>query len=411
MKTLDEQAREVLRAAPEIAVAPTSLRSEALQAMAQTLHKYADEILAANAADIAEASDLTDAARDRLRLDKSRLDSMIVALQSLAEAPDPLGETVGERVLANGLEVHQVRVPLGVVGIIYENRPNVTSDAAGICIRSGNVAFLRGSASAQRSNQAIVKALREGLQQVGLPPEGITLVADSRRSAVIAFMQLRGTIDCLIPRGGPSLLQAIRDHATVPHVEDGSGNCHIYVDSEADLDQALAVLDNAKRQRPGVCNAMESLLVHRDVAESFLPVAVERLVGVEWCGDEQARRIVPSMAEASEEDFATEYLGLQLSVAIVDNVDAAIAHIRRYSTGHSEAILTESPATAERFVQEVDAAAVLVNASTRFIDGGELGLGAEIGISTQKLHCRGPMGAAQLTTLKWVVKGTGQVRT
>ncbi|TMM17639.1 MAG: glutamate-5-semialdehyde dehydrogenase, partial [Actinobacteria bacterium] len=332
-------------------------------------------------------------------------------LRQLVTLPDPVGEVVEGWVRPNGLRVSRVRVPLGVVGIIYENRPNVTSDAAGLCVKSGNAAFLRGSSAALSSNQAIAGLLRDGFAKAGLPTDAVVLVEDTSRESAREFMRLRGIIDCLVPRGGRSLVASVLEHATVPYIIDGDGNCHVYVDTAADLDAALAIVVNAKTQRPSVCNAAESLLVHRDVAESFLPRARGALEGVTLVGDERTTRILPGIENATEDDFAAEFLDLKLSVAVVDSLDDAVDHIRRYGSGHSEAIVTEDLGAATRFTREVDAAAVLVNASTRFVDGGELGLGAEIGISTQKLHARGPMGLRELTTVKYVIHGEGQVRT
>jgi glutamate-5-semialdehyde dehydrogenase len=306
--------------------------------------------------------------------------------------------------------VQRVRVPLGVVGIIYENRPNVTSDAAGLCVKSGNAALLRGSSSSIASNMAITAILRDGLAKAGLPVDAVTLVEDTSRDSAVAFMQLDDFIDCLIPRGGPSLVASVREHATVPYVLDGAGNCHVYVDRHADLSMAESIVVNAKTHRPGVCNSAESLLVHAAVADAFLPRLPGALPGVTLVGDASTRALLPGVGEATEEDYATEYLGPTLSVAVVDDLDAAIDHIARYGSGHSEAIVTGDLAAATRFTTGVDAAAVLVNASTRFIDGEELGLGAEIGISTQKLHARGPMGLRELTSVRYVVTGNGQVR-
>jgi glutamate-5-semialdehyde dehydrogenase len=320
-----------------------------------------------------------------------------------------VGEITDGWVRPNGLRIRRVRVPLGVVGIIYENRPNVTSDAAALCIKSGNVAFLRGSSGAISSNRAIAAVLREGVAKAGLPSDAVVLVEDTSRESAVEFMRLRGVIDCLVPRGGPSLIASILEHATVPYVIDGDGNCHVYVDASADLDMALDIVVNAKVQRPSVCNAAESLLVHEAVAAAFLPRAAAALEGVELVGDAAARSIVP-MGEATDDDHATEFLALKLSVAVVPSLDAAIDHIARFGTGHSEAIVTRDLAAAGRFTREVDAAAVVVNASTRFVDGEEFGFGAEIGISTQKLHARGPMGLRELTTLKYVVEGDGQTR-
>jgi glutamate-5-semialdehyde dehydrogenase len=336
---------------------------------------------------------------------------MAQGLRDVAALSDPVGEVVAGWVRPNGLRVSQVRVPLGVVGIIYENRPNVTSDAAALCLKSGNAVLLRGSSSAIVSNTAVAGALRDGLEAAGLPKEAIGLVADTSRESAVAFMQLEGIIDCLIPRGGASLIASIKEHATVPYVIDGEGNCHIYVDAGSDLVMAQAIVVNAKTQRPGVCNAAESLLVHRTVATDFLPKLAAAMPEVALAGDEATRVILPDASLATDADFGGEYLGLAMSVAIVDSIDEAIDHIARFGSGHSEAIVTGDVTAAIRFTTEVDAAAVLVNASTRFIDGGELGLGAEIGISTQKLHARGPMGLRELTSIRYVVMGTGQVRT
>jgi len=297
-----------------------------------------------------------------------------------------------------------------VVAIIYENRPNVTSDAFGLCLKSGNAAFLRGSGAALASNLAVAAALRAGLDKAGLPVDALVLVDDVRHQAAVEFMRLRESIDCLIPRGGPSLIKAILDNATVPYVIDGDGNCHVYVDQHADLDQALDIVVNSKTQRTSVCNAAESLVVHATVAEAFLPRAAAALAGVELVGDERSRRLVASIGPATEADFGTEFLEMKMSVAVVDSLGDAIAHVNRYGTGHTEAICTTDLAASRRFTREVDAAAVIVNASTRFTDGEQFGFGAEIGISTQKLHARGPMGLRELTTLKYVVHGDGQVR-
>ncbi|MBS1849069.1 MAG: glutamate-5-semialdehyde dehydrogenase, partial [Actinobacteria bacterium] len=370
------------------------------------------EVLAANAADVAraEADGVSATVIDRLRLDVGRIASMADGLRQVAGLPDPVGDVVDGWVRPNGLRIERVRVPLGVVAIIYENRPNVTSDAAGLCLKSGNVAFLRGSSGAIDSNTAIAEVLRGAYTAAGLPADALVLVTDTSREAAVAFMQLRDSIDVLIPRGGPSLIASILEHATVPTVIDGDGNCHVYVDAAADLDMAARIVVNAKMQRPSVCNAAETLLVHAAVAEEFLASLAPRIDGVEVVGDERAVADLPGAMPASEEDWATEFLDLKLAVRVVDSLDDAIDHITRYSSGHSEAIVTGDLVAAERFTREVDAAAVLVNASTRFVDGSEFGFGAEIGISTQKLHARGPMGLTQLTTAKFVVHGTGQTR-
>jgi glutamate-5-semialdehyde dehydrogenase len=410
---LVEAGRRAKEASRRLAVASSAEKDAALLAAASALRKSVAELLEANRADVegATSSGASQAEVDRLRLTEDRVLAMAEAVEHVAGLADPVGEVVDGWVRPNGVRVQRVRVPLGVVGVIYENRPNVTSDAAALCLKAGNAAMLRGSSSAIRSNRAIAAIMRRSLAEVGLPEDGVVLVEDTSREGALAFMGLVGIIDCLVPRGGPSLLAAVRAHARVPTVIDGEGNCHLYVDERADLGMALEILVNAKTQRPSVCNAVESLVVHRSVAETFLPAAATALQGVELVGDDAARAIVPTMGVATEEDFATEFLGPKLSVAVVDDLDAAIEHVRRYSTGHSEAIVTEDLRAAERFIAEVDAAAVLVNASTRLIDGGELGLGAEIGISTQKLHARGPMGLRELTCVKWVVRGNGQVRT
>jgi glutamate-5-semialdehyde dehydrogenase len=400
-------------AVKSISTASSAARDQALLVAADLLQAGADRLLEANRTDLAkgEADGLAPSALDRLALSPGRIEQMAAGLRQVASLPDVLGEVLEGRVRPNGLRVERVRVPLGVVGIIYENRPNVTSDAAGLCVKSGNVAFLRGSSSALESNRAVVAVLREALSKTGLSEDGVLLVEDTSHETAVAFMRLRGVIDCLIPRGGRGLIDLLLEEATVPYVLDGDGNCHVYVDAAADLDMALDIVVNAKTQRPGVCNAAESLLVHADVADRFLPSAAEALEGVELRGDAAVRALVPRAVPATEADFATEFLGPCLSVAVVADLDGAIGHIGRYGSGHSEAIVTEDLAAATRFVREVDAAAVLVNASTRFVDGAELGLGAEVGISTQKLHARGPMGLRELTCAKWVVWGEGQVRT
>jgi glutamate-5-semialdehyde dehydrogenase len=403
--------QRVKAASRPLAAASTAAKDAALLAAADLLTERADEVLDANRTDVdrAEASGAKTTVIDRLRLSAARIDAMVHGLRTVAALPDPVGEIVDGWVRPNGLRIRRVRVPLGVVGIIYENRPNVTSDAAALCLKSGNAAFLRGSSGAIASNQAIAGLLREGITKAGLPADAVALVDDTSRESAVEFMRLRGVIDCLVPRGGPSLIASILEHATVPYVIDGDGNCHVYVDASADLDMALDIVVNAKVQRPSVCNAAESLLVHEAVAEEFLPRAAAALEGVELVGDAAARAIVP-MGQATDGDFAAEFLALKLSVAVVPSVEAAIEHITRFGSGHSEAIVTRDLAAAERFTRDVDAAAVLVNASTRFVDGEEFGFGAEIGISTQKLHARGPMALRELTTLKYVVEGDGQVR-
>ena len=405
--------RRAKAAGRTLAASSSAVRDDALRVSADLVEERAALILEANGVDVAraEAEGAGATSLDRLRLDAGRIAGMAAGLRDVAGLPDPVGEVVEGWVRPNGLRVERVRIPLGVIGIIYENRPNVTSDAAGLCLKSGNAVLLRGSSSAISTNRVVASALRDGLAKAGLPVDAVGLVQDTSRESAVAFMQLDGIIDCLIPRGGASLIASIQEHATVPYVVDGIGNCHVYVDAAADLDMAEAIVVNAKTQRPGVCNAAESLVVHRDVASEFLPRVATALDGVTLLGDESARGILPHIGTATDDDFAAEFLGLTLSIAVVDSLDTAIDHISRFGSGHSEAIVTRDIAAAGRFTAEVDAAAVVVNASTRFVDGGELGLGAEIGISTQKLHARGPMGLRELTSVRYVVTGTGQVRT
>jgi glutamate-5-semialdehyde dehydrogenase len=409
LNTLGGRARDAARV---VAAASSAVRDDALTQAAELLEAETEAILAANELDLGRGREqgLREAALDRLALTEGRIAAMAQGLRDIAALADPVGEIVDGWRRPNGLTVSRLRVPLGVVGVIYENRPNVTSDAAALCLKAGNAAFLRGSSAALSSNQAIVSVLRRALAKAGLPEDAVVLVEDTSRETVVEFMRLRGVIDCLIPRGGRDLVAALIEHATVPYVLDGDGNCHVYVDAAADLGMAVEIVVNAKTQRPGVCNAAESLLVHQDVAGEFLPRVARALDGVELVGDERVRAALPNVEAATDEDFATEFLALKLAVGVVDDLDGAIAHIDRYGSGHSEVIVTGDVAAAERFVREVDAAAVLVNASSRFVDGGEFGLGAEVGISTQKLHARGPMGVRELTCLKWVVRGEGQVR-
>jgi glutamate-5-semialdehyde dehydrogenase len=412
---LEQLAGRVRAAAREVARAPGSARDDALRLAADLLEDQWTVLVEANRADLdrAEAAGMVDSARDRLRLSEERVRAMSVGLRKVAALADPVGEVVEGWVRPNGLRVTRVRVPLGVVGVIYENRPNVTSDAAGLCLKAGNAAFLRGSSSAIDSNRAVVALLRQAVVKSGLPEDSVALVEDTSHETAIAFMQLRAHIDCLIPRGGRALIESLVEKATVPYVLDGDGNCHIYVDGAADLAMAHDLVVNAKTHRFGVCNAVETILVHEGIAARLLPRLARSLAdaGVEIRADDRVRAVVPDALPATEEDFATEFLAPVVAVGMVEDVGEAIAHIARYSSGHSEAIVTSDVATADRFVAEVDGAAVLVNTSTRFVDGEELGLGAEVGISTQKLHARGPMGVKELTTLKWIVRGDGQVRT
>jgi glutamate-5-semialdehyde dehydrogenase len=413
MTEVAELAHRARAAARELALATRATKDAALHAMADALEASVDAVLAANADDVRRAEDAgTDRAIvDRLRLTPDRVSAMADGLRELARLADPVGEVVRGSTLANGLELRQVRVPFGVVGMIYEGRPNVTVDAAGICLKSGNAALLRGSSSAAASNAALVDVLRGGVAHAGLPADCVQLVPADSRETVKELMRARGLVDVLVPRGGAGLIQSVVTESTVPVIETGVGNCHVYVDAAADLEMASAIVLNAKTQRTSVCNAAESLLVHADVADELLPRLVGALqdAGVTIHGDE-AFAAYDGVVVATEDDFAREYLSSDISAAVVPDLDAALDHIRRFSTGHSEAIVTGDQAAARRFVAEVDAAVVLVNASTRFTDGGEFGFGAEIGISTQKLHARGPMGLPEMTSTKYVVTGDGHVR-
>ena len=410
--TVQEQAQKARTAALTLSSATRATKDAALLAMADSLGKSETMILEANALDIAraEANGTSAALIDRLRLTPDRIAGMVDGLRELAALPDPVGDVVRGWTNANGVQVRQVRVPFGVVGIIYEARPNVTADAGGICLKSGNAALLRGSSSAAESNAAVVEALQAGLVDAGLPAEAIQLVPGPRE-VTNDLMAARGLVDVLIPRGGAGLIENVVRHSQVPVIETGVGNCHLFIDASADERMALDILINAKTQRPSVCNAVETLLVHADIADAFVPKALQTLAahGVAVHGDSHVAAygdVIP----AEEKDFAEEYLSLDLAVAIVQSLDSALQHIRRYSSGHTETIITESQTSATRFTAEVDAAAVLVNASSRFVDGGEFGFGAEIGISTQKLHARGPMGLPEMTSTKYVVTGSGQVR-
>jgi glutamate-5-semialdehyde dehydrogenase len=406
-------ARRARAAAAELAVLPRADKDAALKAMADALQERAAEILDGNAEDVAgaEQGGTSSAMVDRLRLTEKRIAGMADGLRTVAGLPDPVGEVVRGYTLPNGLEVTQRRVPLGVVGIIYEARPNVTADAAGLCLKSGNAVLLRGSSSAARSNAAIVTVLRDVLEKSELPVDAIQLVEGGHDTAK-HLMRARGLVDVLIPRGGAGLIRSVVDESTVPVIETGVGNCTVYVDAEADLDQALDILVNSKTQRTSVCNAAETLLVHSDVAEQFLPTALKKLqdAGVTVHGDDRVRTYDEAVEPVTDDDWAAEYLSLDLAAGVVDSLDDAVAHIRRWGSGHTEAIVTRSLANARRFTATVDSAAVMVNASTRFTDGEELGFGAEIGISTQKLHARGPMGLTELTSTMFVVTGDGHIR-
>jgi glutamate-5-semialdehyde dehydrogenase len=408
-------ARSARTASRTLALATRAHKDRALQAMAAALIERSEEILAANAEDIvrAEEGGTPPNIIDRLRLTPERLEGMAQGLRDVAGLADPVGEVVRGGVLANGLEMRQIRVPFGVVGMIYEARPNVTADAAGICLKSGNAVLLRGSSSARSSNAAIVAVMRDAIAAADLPADVVQLVPGDSHDSVKALMRARGYVDVLIPRGGAGLIRSVVEESTVPVIETGVGNCHVYVDADADLDMALAITMNAKVQRPSVCNAAETLLVHRDIASEFLPRALTALAaaGITIHGD--AGVVAAGGADVvpvTDEDWAAEYNSLDLAVGVVDSVEAAIAHIRRWGSGHTEAIVTRSLAASQAFVRGCDSAAVMVNASTRFTDGEQFGFGAEIGISTQKLHARGPMGLPELTSTTWVVTGDGHVR-
>jgi glutamate-5-semialdehyde dehydrogenase len=413
MTAVSELGRRAAAAAKALATASTAAKDAALLTGADLLEHRVADVLAANRADLdaAAAAGMESGPLDRLRLTEARVSGMADGLRKVAGLPDPVGEVIEGWRRPNGLDIQKLRVPLGVVAIIYENRPNVTSDAAGICLKSGNAALLRGSGSALRSNLAVAGILREGIAKAGLPEDSVILVDDVSHETAVEVMRLTEYVDCLIPRGGAALIRSIRENATVPVIIDGDGNCHVYVDAYADLDQALEIVVNAKCSRPSVCNAAESLVVHEAVADEFLPRACRALTdaGVTLRGDDGARARWPDMTAATDDDFGREFLSLDMTVAVAPTLDAAIGHVNRFGSGHTEAILTRDLDAARRFTREVDSAVVVVNASTRFTDGERFGFGAEIGISTQKLHARGPMGLRELTTYKYVVWGDGQV--
>lgn len=411
-------ARRARVASRELALLNRGQKDAALLALADALDQGAAEVVAANAEDVERerAGGMAEGLIDRLTLSPERVAAVAQALRDVAALPDPVGEVVRGSTLANGLTIREIRVPMGVVGMIYEARPNVTVDAAGLGLKSGNAVILRGGSAASRTNEALVGILREALSAQGLPADAINLLSEGGRDAGRALMTARGLVDLVIPRGGASLILTVVTESTVPVIETGVGNCHVYVDAGADLTTALAITINSKTHRPSVCNAAESLLVHEGVAADFLPKALAELAGagVVLHTDQRAGEYADTAGvahdAATEEHFATEFLALEMSVAVVDDLDGALQHVQKYTSGHTEAIVTEDRAAARRWVNEVDAAAVMVNASTRFTDGGEFGFGAEIGISTQKLHARGPMALPELTTTKWVVEGDGQVR-
>lgn len=401
-------------AARELAGTTRTTRDAGLRAAARALRAHSAEILADNAADLDAAGSVTPAIRDRLRLDEGRIDAIAGGLEKVAGLPDPVGEVVRGSTLPNGMTLRQLRVPFGVLAVIYENRPNVTADAAGLAVKSGNAVLLRGSSGAARTNAAIVGILRDAVARAGLPADAVCLVEGAGREPARALMRARGVVDLLIPRGGAGLIAEVVSSATVPVIETGVGNCHVYIDDAADPEVALRVLLDSKTDRPSVCNAAETLLVHAGVAADFVPRAVAALaaLGVTVHGDGRTRALAgpdAGIVPATDEDFATEYLSLDLAVAVVDSLDDALEHIGRFSTGHTEAIVSESVSAIHRFTTGVDAAAVAVNASTRFTDGERFGFGAEIGISTQKLHARGPLGLTELTTTTWVYTGSGHI--
>ena len=415
MGTTQEQLALAKSAKKSINTSSTALKNQALEAMASQLLKATEAILAANQIDMEAArGKISEVMLDRLFLDQERIAGMAQGIRALIDLPDPIGEVLDTEVLENGLEIQKVRVAMGVIGIIYESRPNVTSDAAALAIKSGNAVVLRTGKDAFHSAQAIVTALKAGLEEAGLNPDLLQLIQDTSRASSLAMMKAKGYLDLLIPRGGAGLIQAVVENAIVPVIETGTGIVHVYVDKEADFQKALAIIENAKTSRPSVCNAMEVLLVDREIASDFLPLVKDRLVddrerSVELRLDEQAQAIISGTA-AQEQDFDTEFLDYILAVKVVDGVEEATDHIEAHSTHHSDAIVTENPETAAYFTQQVDSAAVYVNASTRFTDGGQFGLGCEMGISTQKLHARGPMGLREMTSYKYIVSGNGQVR-
>lgn len=411
---MEEIGKRAKEAAKTVQYLGQKRKNEGLCMAAEELLIQQKYLLAENEKDIqaAKVNGMKDSLVDRLRLTQKRIEGMAEGLRQIAGLPDPIGEVISMNERPNGLKIGRRRVPLGVVGIIYESRPNVTADAFGLCLKTGNVTILRGGKDAIHSNIAISKVLKEGLKKAGITEDAIILVEDTAREHVEEMMRLRGYIDVLIPRGGKQLIDNVVNHSTVPVIETGTGNCHIYVDEYADVEMAANIIENAKTQRTGVCNACESLVMHERIAEKALPVICRRLLakGVEIRGDERARAVIPEMKAAMEEDWGTEYLDLIISVKTVDSFDEAVEHINRYNTGHSEAIITDNYQNALKFQDRIDAAAVYVNASTRFTDGFEFGFGAEIGISTQKLHARGPMGLEALTTSKYIIFGNGQVR-
>ena len=414
MEALIEIGRKAKKASEELAVLHTEMKNRILLRVAELLENFVAEILQANELDLKQGKEmgLQGAMMDRLTLTEERIAGIAEGLRQVVQLEDPIGDIEMMKKRPNGLLIGKKRVPLGVVGVIYESRPNVTADVAGLCIKTGNVCVLRGGKEAFQSNRAIVKAFHAAIEGFGMNPDMVQLVPDTTRESALAMMKMDTYLDILIPRGGAGLIRAVVENSTVPVIETGVGNCHVYVDEDADPEKAVSIVYNAKTHRPGVCNAAESLLVHEKVAEKLLPVIGKALLkaGVEIRGDEATCRMIPEALPATGEDWSAEYLDLVISSKVVDSLEAAVAHINKYGTGHSEAIVTENYTRAQYFLDRVDAAAVYVNASTRFTDGFEFGYGAEIGISTQKLHARGPMGLRELTTYKYVIYGDGQIR-
>ena len=414
MEYLKQLGQKAVAAKYELQKLTTSEKNSALETVASALAEKTEQIIAANDKDyeIAKQGGMAEGLLDRLKLTAERIESMAEGLRQIVSLADPVGEIMESFERPNGLKIDKVRVPMGVIGMIYEARPNVTADAFGLCFKTGNAVILKGGKDAFYSNEAITKVIREALAAEQITADAVQLITDNDRAVTTAFMRLKEYVDLLIPRGGAGLIRAVVENSTIPVIETGTGNCHIYVDEDADLEKAIPIIINAKTQRIGVCNACESLLVHEKIAERFLPALGRALreKGVEMRGDERVRTLLPDVLEATEEDYGTEYLDYIISMKTVGSVEEAVEHINRYNTKHSDAILTENEGNAETFLQGVDSACVYVNASTRFTDGFEFGFGAEIGISTQKLHARGPMGLKELTTYKYLIRGNGQIR-
>ena len=414
MENLILMGENAKKAAYDLSILSTKTKNNALALMAKELLDSKEEIIRANKIDMEKAKNknVSETLLDRLYLNDKRVEDMATGLLEIVKLPDPVGEIISMWKRPNNLQIGQKRVPIGVIGIIYESRPNVTCDAAGLCLKSGNATILRGGSDAINSNKAIVKALRNGIEKSGLPKDAIQLVSDTDREVAQKMMRLNEYIDVLIPRGGENLIKSVVKNATIPVIETGTGNCHIYVDESADFNMAIDIVLNAKTQRPGVCNAAEKLLIHENISKEFLPKVVKTLreKNVEIRGDEKSKEVVDDIILAKDEEWDKEYLDYIIAVKIVENVDEAIKHINNHGTKHSEAIITESYKNSQKFLERVDAAAVYVNASTRFTDGSEFGFGAEIGISTQKLHARGPMGLKELTSTKYIIYGNGQIR-